>query len=286
MAEDVETILEYALRTGFPMEKLFSAKKRKYSSALAELIISSEEISQRANEPWRFKSLAQIGVEDFVRSARIYGDDGWEIALMKDLSHNVCRWIYYEDGEGLLFFIREDNGDFRVARNGDDDYDFVRRLNAENSISDLSFSVPPSWAEKLFLCSDNLEAYKLLWYDTDSGPTYEERKKLKKEAVLRETWRRMGTIPGMGIDTNVNVPSDEKSRIVPERAHVSNNLAILNQAATRFWANADRDDRTTHPSKADVVAWLIERGLSEVTAKNGATIIRPEWAPTGRKAEE
>lgn len=82
-----------------------------------------------------------------------------------------------------------------------------------------------------------------------------------------------------------NFPSFTQTETI-ERAHVSDNLAILHQAATRFWANADRNDRTTHPSKADVVAWLIERGFSQKLADSGATIIRPEWAPTGRKAEE
>lgn len=70
------------------------------------------------------------------------------------------------------------------------------------------------------------------------------------------------------------------------RAHVSDKLAILNQAAEKFWANADQDDRTTHEPNAKVVAWLIERGYSETLAKKAATIIRPQWAPTGRKPEE
>ena len=82
------------------------------------------------------------------------------------------------------------------------------------------------------------------------------------------------------------VDQGENSLPLTDRAHVSNKLAILNQAAARFWANADKDDRTTHPNKPDVVAWLIERGFSDITAKNGATIIRPEWAPVGCKAKE
>ena len=71
-----------------------------------------------------------------------------------------------------------------------------------------------------------------------------------------------------------------------DRAHVSNSLAILNQAAAKFWANADKDDRSTHPKKSDVVAWLIEHGFSQIKAESGATIIRPEWAPTGRIAQQ
>lgn len=70
------------------------------------------------------------------------------------------------------------------------------------------------------------------------------------------------------------------------RAHVSNNLETLIKAATKFWSRADRDDRTTHPNNSDVVTWLIDRGFSQRTAEAGATIIRPGWAPTGRKPEE
>ena len=69
--------------------------------------------------------------------------------------------------------------------------------------------------------------------------------------------------------------------------HISKKLRILNQAAFTFWANADRDDRGTHPSNADVAAWLMDQaGYSTTLANKAATIIRPEWAPTGRKPEE
>jgi hypothetical protein len=71
-----------------------------------------------------------------------------------------------------------------------------------------------------------------------------------------------------------------------DRAHVSNNLAILNQAATKFWANADPSDNTTHPINSIVTTWLIQRGYSATLADKGATIIRPEWATTGRKADK
>jgi hypothetical protein len=71
-----------------------------------------------------------------------------------------------------------------------------------------------------------------------------------------------------------------------DRAHASNKLALLNKAATKFWANADRDERSTHTDNATIVAWLIERGYSPSLAEKAATIIRPDWAPTGRKPEE
>ena len=91
----------------------------------------------------------------------------------------------------------------------------------------------------------------------------------------------------MGLIPPDDAPAIENKLVAEnDRAHISNNLAILNQAAKKFWANADRDDRTTHPKKNDVVAWLIQRGFSQKLADSGATIIRPDWAPTGRIAEE
>lgn len=70
------------------------------------------------------------------------------------------------------------------------------------------------------------------------------------------------------------------------RAHVSDKLARMNQAATRFWGNADRSDRGTHPDNPTVAAWLVQNGFSPTLADKAATIIRPEWAPAGRKPEE
>ena len=69
-------------------------------------------------------------------------------------------------------------------------------------------------------------------------------------------------------------------------AHVSDKLARMNQASTKFWSNADRDDRGTHPDNATVAAWLVEQDFSPTLADKAATIIRPGWAPTGRKPEE
>ena len=70
------------------------------------------------------------------------------------------------------------------------------------------------------------------------------------------------------------------------RAHVSDKLAKMNQASMKFWSNADRNDRGTHPDNAKVAAWLVKQGFSQTLADKAATIIRPEWAPVGRKPEE
>lgn len=68
--------------------------------------------------------------------------------------------------------------------------------------------------------------------------------------------------------------------------HISENLAILNKAAHKFWANADKDDKETHPKKQDVIDWLKLQGFSKISAEQGAVIIRPEWAAIGRPPEK
>ena len=71
-----------------------------------------------------------------------------------------------------------------------------------------------------------------------------------------------------------------------DRAYISDQLAILNQAAQRYWANADPKDRSTHPDKKEVVLWLQKHGYSPTLAVSGATILRPAWAGVGRPPEK
>ena len=65
--------------------------------------------------------------------------------------------------------------------------------------------------------------------------------------------------------------------------HISVNLKLLNRAAREFWSTADPDDANTHPINEDVAHWLKSKGFSDISAQQGATIIRPEWATRGRR---
>lgn len=82
------------------------------------------------------------------------------------------------------------------------------------------------------------------------------------------------------------LPDDSAHQAEGDKTGATGKLALLNQAATRFWGNADRDDKGTHPKNVDVADWLVDKGFSHSMAKSGASIIRPDWAPTGRKPEE
>ncbi|AEJ03092.1 hypothetical protein Nit79A3_3368 [Nitrosomonas sp. Is79A3] len=76
------------------------------------------------------------------------------------------------------------------------------------------------------------------------------------------------------------------AQIISVNQHKSKMLVILNQAFNKFWTNVDKNDPTTYPKKITVVAWLQKNGFSQSLAEKGATIIRPEWVPAGRRPEE
>ncbi|ANE54776.1 hypothetical protein [Methylomonas sp. DH-1] len=67
-------------------------------------------------------------------------------------------------------------------------------------------------------------------------------------------------------------------------ANRSEDLRTLIMASENFWAKADRDDDTTWPYNDQVADWLKARGFSKRLADMGATIIRPAWAPPGRRS--
>lgn len=88
----------------------------------------------------------------------------------------------------------------------------------------------------------------------------------------------------MNKSTTNDVQQNENST---DRAHVSDKLAILNQTARKFWANVDRNDKTTYTKNQDVIDWLMKHGYSKSLADSAASIIRPEWAIySGRPPEK
>lgn len=135
------------------------------------------------------------------------------------------------------------------------------------------FAIVPS-PSTVFVATEGLPALwaqsinKALLLDDEDGDGIEKQKSLSVEHGNSDTQEISGA----------PIPTD--------RAHVSPQLAILNQAAYKHWANADRDDRGTHPKNSAVTAWLVEHGYSQKLANSAATIIRPPWVPTGRKPEE
>ncbi|WP_338638834.1 hypothetical protein [Burkholderia pyrrocinia] len=85
---------------------------------------------------------------------------------------------------------------------------------------------------------------------------------------------------------NAKRQQNEPPSMAADRVLGCERLASMNLAAAKFWSNAQQSDRSTHPSNGSVERWLTERGFSESLARSAATIIRPDWAPTGRPPQE
>ena len=93
--------------------------------------------------------------------------------------------------------------------------------------------------------------------------------------------------------------SIEKEPIEKSWHYQSDELALMNRAAKKFWANADLDNDETFPTNKEVSAWLVENGAKERGKKGGkasgftktladkaATLIRPNKAKVGRRSEK
>lgn len=61
-------------------------------------------------------------------------------------------------------------------------------------------------------------------------------------------------------------------------------LQFMNQAAFFFWGNPKimKEDKTTYPETTVIVNWFIKKGFSKRLAENAASILRPDFAGTGR----
>lgn len=66
----------------------------------------------------------------------------------------------------------------------------------------------------------------------------------------------------------------------------SEKLAVLISAQIKYWGKHSVKTRANHPVNKVVAAYLVKNGFSQSMADAGATIIRPDWAGTGRPPEK
>jgi hypothetical protein len=198
------TILEETSKNPQLLASIVEGLKDSHQRYLSAVILGSSELATRRDAHWEFKSLMHFGEEDFARGGSfrvMYGietDDlrDWHRQAARALASEVTRSFLYEEDEGLVLFVRDVSG-YRPACKGDSPYDFVKRLYADGNLSDIAIDNPPSWALELFVNKQNLDAYSAIWYDAGylSDPEYVERKRIKREAVWRETLKRLGRQP-------------------------------------------------------------------------------------------
>jgi hypothetical protein len=136
-----------------------------------------------------------------------------------------------------------------------------------------------------FVWKDGFEQAFTLFYSSDNHTGLEERsgeRELNFFPLIPLESRGLVT-EGFPVPLEIDMP--EKIGAV-DQDYLSERLVRMNQAAKKFWANASRNERDTHPDNAKVATWFEKNGFSSTLANKAATLIRPEWAPAGRKPEE
>lgn len=66
----------------------------------------------------------------------------------------------------------------------------------------------------------------------------------------------------------------------------SSKLTVLIEASRRFWGKHSVKTRADHPTNDTVAVWLEKNEFSPSLAREGAKIIRPDWAAVGRKPDK
>lgn len=73
------------------------------------------------------------------------------------------------------------------------------------------------------------------------------------------------------------------TELLNKNSYQSDQLKILNEASKKWWSNADPEEKDTHTKNELVINWLVDQGFSKISATQGASIIRPDWATKGRR---
>ncbi|MGC4402990.1 hypothetical protein [Methyloversatilis sp. MC4-4] len=118
----------------------------------------------------------------------------------------------------------------------------------------------------------------VLWLETGDDTQDDPRR-----ITLSDLWFRRIDIEALKQQEAEN--DRDATTSTGDRWFMSKDLVLLNQASRKWWANADRDDGTTHPRNSEVEEWLKSEGMAESKAASAASIIRPEWAVKGRRAD-
>ncbi|MHB1375037.1 MAG: hypothetical protein ACYC5W_17345 [Thauera sp.] len=138
-------------------------------------------------------------------------------------------------------------------------------------------------AGKAVLVTETANGKRWIGAPEDSDDDPEEWRDIPRAGVFVRT-EDICRIKQAGKSPDAGSVSDPPA-LPADRAHASDALAYINQAALRRWGRAQRNDPSTQPSNSEVAAWLTEKGFSPSLAKHAAAIIRPSWAHAGRKPD-
>jgi hypothetical protein len=132
----------------------------------------------------------------------------------------------------------------------------------------------------LYPCDDtNIKHCAFNRLNKNSQQYYQDKKESVYFSIDDDREYSLAVVEKKDIQMTENEPLNST---LPDKNYISKDLKILNRAALEFWSTVDEDNKATHPANDAVIDWLKKKGFSYVSAKQGAVIIRPDWAHTGR----
>ncbi|KQZ96164.1 hypothetical protein [Achromobacter sp. Root565] len=251
-----KTILSRLVENGGSIEALRQAASHPTLSHVIGLILDSDRIATQAAKPWEYKLVSEFVDESFVlRSSPWWASSKeWTDRLSSEYAQQYSYLATVAlTGEGLDFFICEEDGGFRLAGAGDVDFDFLYRLFIEDktSISDYNVSAPPTWSRNLFVNHRNWRAYSAVW--NSSIENTEEGRQVKewKAQAIRFLSYGESDIPRPG---EVHFSQPESITVPRPDARL---IAAVVATQQRFWANWT-EDMVRPKSRDEIIPWILE----------------------------
>lgn len=172
-----------------------------------ELVLETESIFSRRDEPWEFRSIEELIRHDFSASSPVeaiaaiveQGESGvidskaFLDYISASIGAQVNEWLF-NIRDGIRPYVKGGDGRFVEADDGNEHFQLVRML-VEHKISVAGhMSRPPPWTSELYIWRRNYDAFSLFFHDhSDIGdPLTSMSLAARRDAVLAYTDRTLG----------------------------------------------------------------------------------------------
>ena len=169
---DIKSIFDELVSNGVDISFL-SNDESDYYKPIINLILNSSVIAQHSNESWEYKSLADIGAEEFCTGSVMWAEtsfrhDKSSLGILRracnEYSMCISRYLLYTD-EGLNMYMKNQSDWINAERS--EDMIYAQRMIKEVGYDTLEFIEPPEWAKNLHLNFRNKEIWSYFYTEAN-----------------------------------------------------------------------------------------------------------------------
>ena len=220
-SQERTSVLKRLLELGISQSQL-KTLAGEYDEFILKLILESDKTVKAMDDPWKYKSLAQWGAEEFSRekvfwATLVHGRPHTNLLIeaKKHYSYKIAYLaLYIEDG--LALYTKTSGGEFVESDEQNEDWKFLNHMIAEHGSGLLHFHTPPRWAQNLYINREDFEIFKCFFFEPDIEDTesLERTRQIKRNAIKAS---REGLFDEEGINAIPTVlsakPGGEKRKI-------------------------------------------------------------------------